>query len=154
MLRENVRIGLRFAGCLVSLLFPLCVGAQTVVEHFNQQSTQPEPGRCVWLNVDQAPQSVLLRPTVSAGGQTFFYPMEFNQVAEGWSWHEGPKDAEHDAFDYQYLPLLSTDEDRGQYRFEDKIGEAQNMRSHWHYCLLYTSPSPRDATLSRMPSSA
>ena len=25
----------------------------------------------------------------------------------------------------------------------------------WHrHCLLYTSPSPRDATLSRMPSSA
>ena len=23
-----------------------------------------------------------------------------------------------------------------------------------NYCLLYTSPSPRDATLSRMPSSA
>ena len=26
--------------------------------------------------------------------------------------------------------------------------------SHWWICLLYTSPSPRDATLSRMPSSA
>ena len=25
---------------------------------------------------------------------------------------------------------------------------------HCHACLLYTSPSPRDATLSRMPSSA
>ena len=25
---------------------------------------------------------------------------------------------------------------------------------HFRYCLLYTSPSPRDATLSRMPSSA
>ena len=24
----------------------------------------------------------------------------------------------------------------------------------YHVCLLYTSPSPRDATLSRMPSSA
>ena len=24
----------------------------------------------------------------------------------------------------------------------------------WSFCLLYTSPSPRDATLSRMPSSA
>ena len=24
----------------------------------------------------------------------------------------------------------------------------------WRTCLLYTSPSPRDATLSRMPSSA
>ena len=27
------------------------------------------------------------------------------------------------------------------------------VNTHWH-CLLYTSPSPRDATLSRMPSSA
>ena len=26
--------------------------------------------------------------------------------------------------------------------------------SRFHACLLYTSPSPRDATLSRMPSSA
>ena len=25
---------------------------------------------------------------------------------------------------------------------------------HYYHCLLYTSPSPRDATLSRMPSSA
>ena len=29
------------------------------------------------------------------------------------------------------------------------------MRPTWHYvCLLYTSPSPRDRTRSRMPSSA
>ena len=27
-------------------------------------------------------------------------------------------------------------------------------RGRFHCCLLYTSPSPRDATLSRMPSSA
>jgi len=27
-------------------------------------------------------------------------------------------------------------------------------RDYLNYCLLYTSPSPRDATLSRMPSSA
>ena len=27
-------------------------------------------------------------------------------------------------------------------------------REHYESCLLYTSPSPRDATLSRMPSSA
>ena len=26
--------------------------------------------------------------------------------------------------------------------------------AHFAFCLLYTSPSPRDATLSRMPSSA
>ena len=28
------------------------------------------------------------------------------------------------------------------------------LPSDWDDCLLYTSPSPRDATLSRMPSSA
>ena len=28
------------------------------------------------------------------------------------------------------------------------------MKSDDYICLLYTSPSPRDATLSRMPSSA
>ena len=38
-----------------------------------------------------------------------------------------------------YLP-----DDKG--RFESKVRELT--------CLLYTSPSPRDATLSRMPSSA
>ena len=34
---------------------------------------------------------------------------------------------------------------------------AGTLRSEWVvqiHCLLYTSPSPRDATLSRMPSSA
>ena len=30
----------------------------------------------------------------------------------------------------------------------------QGWNSHHKLCLLYTSPSPRDATLSRMPSSA
>ena len=28
------------------------------------------------------------------------------------------------------------------------------LGGNYHFCLLYTSPSPRDATLSRMPSSA
>ena len=29
-----------------------------------------------------------------------------------------------------------------------------NKDKQYNFCLLYTSPSPRDATLSRMPSSA
>ena len=31
---------------------------------------------------------------------------------------------------------------------------AQNIVKHGYNCLLYTSPSPRDGLLSRMPSSA
>ena len=32
--------------------------------------------------------------------------------------------------------------------------EADHAAARQYFCLLYTSPSPRDATLSRMPSSA
>ena len=45
----------------------------------------------------------------------------------------------------------------GLYRMQ--IYDSKTTGMHWHIhkdgaCLLYTSPSPRDATLSRMPSSA
>ena len=37
----------------------------------------------------------------------------------------------------------------------EKLGFPTKKDEAWKYtCLLYTSPSPRDATLSRMPSSA
>ena len=36
----------------------------------------------------------------------------------------------------------------------EKLIEALNEKDLANLCLLYTSPSPRDATLSRMPSSA
>ena len=39
--------------------------------------------------------------------------------------------------------------ERTEYEVEDPGGFVRSM-----LCLLYTSPSPRDATLSRMPSSA
>ena len=36
-----------------------------------------------------------------------------------------------------------------------RVAKTIHMPRAWPYrCLLYTSPSPRDATLSRMPSSA
>ena len=35
----------------------------------------------------------------------------------------------------------------------NQLMEADTLAGH-NICLLYTSPSPRDATLSRMPSSA
>ena len=40
-----------------------------------------------------------------------------------------------------------------QKNFQKLEGDYQKKRTVWN-CLLYTSPSPRDATLSRMPSSA
>ena len=47
------------------------------------------------------------------------------------------------------------------WRLQDEAGDATAIRPfgdevlvNMSLCLLYTSPSPRDATLSRMPSSA
>ena len=46
-------------------------------------------------------------------------------------------------------------DDANDYRaLEDEFGLLILKASEVETCLLYTSPSPRDATLSRMPSSA
>ena len=42
----------------------------------------------------------------------------------------------------------------GSHSHSVNSGSTGGGGSHNHTCLLYTSPSPRDATLSRMPSSA
>src|SRR5664279_4800698 len=34
------------------------------------------------------------------------------------------------------------------------LAKRTDRLAQWHICLLYTSPSPRDGLLSRMPSSA
>ena len=51
-------------------------------------------------------------------------------------------------FNLSYYP-----NERGPYNF-DLPGGTPNSAGLLNSCLLYTSPSPRDATLSRMPSSA
>ena len=41
-----------------------------------------------------------------------------------------------------------------KFRLILESGNIEKVREAYSGCLLYTSPSPRDATLSRMPSSA
>ena len=51
--------------------------------------------------------------------------------------------------------LMKTNGKMGGYREYETYGESSlNDAPPFLFCLLYTSPSPRDATLSRMPSSA
>ena len=57
-------------------------------------------------------------------------------------------------FRYRGAPKDSPDDYRPVTTSQHILGLAK-VRQVWLYtCLLYTSPSPRDATLSRMPSSA
>ena len=54
------------------------------------------------------------------------------------------------------IQTVYTDMERGQIVFLDTPGihQAKNKLGEYMVCLLYTSPSPRDAHESRMPSSA
>ena len=51
----------------------------------------------------------------------------------------------------KFLSQQFVERDQKQYKF---INGVWGIFGHGNVCLLYTSPSPRDATLSRMPSSA
>ena len=69
------------------------------------------------------------------------------------SYQVGMSDADH------YLPLAKAAEAAGYdgITIPDSICYPQECSSKYPYnkdCLLYTSPSPRDRTRSRMPSSA
>ena len=59
------------------------------------------------------------------------------------------KRIEREAYVEQFIAELST-----TLKLEGMVAEISGRPKHIYSCLLYTSPSPRDATLSRMPSSA
>ena len=50
--------------------------------------------------------------------------------------------------------LENTGLDKNTARNAIKNKTSRSISNYIRFCLLYTSPSPRDATLSRMPSSA
>ena len=54
----------------------------------------------------------------------------------------------HGAEFYTHTPVIETNQRA------DGSWDVVTEKGNIHACLLYTSPSPRDATLSRMPSSA
>ena len=51
-------------------------------------------------------------------------------------------------------PLCSNSPPHAGKRFKEVLPTLQDTEIHHVVCLLYTSPSPRDGLLSRMPSSA
>ena len=57
---------------------------------------------------------------------------------------------------YQGHKLAVIEAKRAGVKTSEGVGQAKEYakRLKTRFCLLYTSPSPRDATLSRMPSSA
>ena len=80
-------------------------------------------------------------------GEKFEYGMKEKSMASVKVWKEYALE----------VGIKETDWDKGVNKAVDKhYGSkySEKATNQCHSCLLYTSPSPRDATLSRMPSSA
>ena len=88
-------------------------------------------------------------------GQPVEVRMHTTGSAEGgWKavmdWHQPRGDAERGRLEKDLIFAMQGDED-------PRLLVPKGSSTYWpHYssCLLYTSPSPRDGLLSRMPSSA
>ena len=80
---------------------------------------------------------------------------DLGTIDEGWVYWKGtPVDNEHRAkFNWRPLQNYITIE-TGLREKPNCQYEKGNPHKHIHICLLYTSPSPRDLSTSRMPSSA
>ncbi|WP_126444312.1 hypothetical protein [Sulfuricystis multivorans] len=79
-----------------------------------------------------------------------FYPMQFNDLTEGWNWHPEEVAAGRDYYTFKYLPLGSTTESRSSDRLTALDGKTIEYPVEWHfdYFLAFDNPYefyPRDA---------
>ncbi|MEY4591954.1 MAG: hypothetical protein RIR18_849 [Pseudomonadota bacterium] len=126
------RIALASVAFAVAASAPVLVFAETAEQLFVQQKLSPQPGQCLDVAVDLT-NSLGFSQAQVADTTELRYRMAFNNVAEGWSWHEGAASLDEDYYQFKFLPLQSVLEERGEYRGEDKIGVEQTMRRTWRY---------------------
>ena len=112
--------------------FSVAVHAETGEQLFAQQSLKPQPGQCIDVQVDLTASPGFTQQALGDGTE-LRYRMGFNNVAEGWSWHDGPVTEQEDYYQFKYLPLQSVIDERGEYQSEDKIGVEQTMHRTWRY---------------------
>ena len=109
-----------------------------------------EPGRYFVLVYDENNNSANDSESYRIEFNCFKNALEVNQTIDLAT--EIPRDTcfEENIWGENELFFTSNEGDNDQEWFKVNISESGNLST----CLLYTSPSPRDATLSRMPSSA
>lgn len=116
---------------------------QDAIAEFARFSAAPAESRCsaaepLTLPVDLAEGGALEAVADEAAGRLkILYRTNFNQVTEGWNWHPEADAGKKDYYRFKYLPLGSFSEDKGTYRFEDKIGVPEDVRVRWRYVYFF-----------------
>ena len=86
-------------------------------------------------------------PIAAAGGLGFFIWKLINRIIDG-------MESKIDTVDDKVQAQLNALEERLGTKLDSQHGILVALIDRVRSCLLYTSPSPRDRTRSRMPSSA
>lgn len=79
---------------------------------------------------------------VAASRLRVFYPMQFNDLTEGWNWHPEEVAAGRDYYTYKYILLGSTHEARGSYRTTDLAGQPLEYPIQWRYDYFFAFDNP------------
>lgn len=93
--------------------------------------------------VDLADGNLSLR--YADGRLHILYRMNFNNIAEGWSWQPLADPAREDYYRYKFLPLGTFERDVGApYVQEDFPGRPREVRRHWRYDYFLAFDNPYD----------
>ena len=92
---------------------------------------------------------------IHAGGQDLIFPHHENEIAQSCCAHDGQPFANY----WLHNGFINIDGEKmskslGNFRMVNDLLQQYQGEVLRYVCLLYTSPSPRDGLLSRMPSSA
>ena len=89
--------------------------------------------------------NLALAHDAAAGRLHILYRMNFNQVAEGWSWQPQADPAHSDYYRYKFLPLGSRERPQGMpYVQEDMPGQPRQVQRIWHYDYFLAFDNPYD----------
>lgn len=80
----------------------------------------------------------------ASGRLRVFYPMQFNDLTEGWNWHPEEVAAGRDYYTYKYLPLGSIHEARGSYRTTNPDGQPLEYPIRWRWDYFFAFDNPYD----------
>lgn len=96
------------------------------------------------IDLDLPLADTMIGYDTATGRLRIFYPMQFNDLTEGWNWHPEEVSAGRDYYTYKYLPLGSTHESRGNYQTTDPEGRMLEYPIRWRWDYFYAFDNPYD----------
>lgn len=97
------------------------------------------------VRIDPADGNLIVSRDPDGGRLHMLYRMNFNQVAEGWSWQPQADPAVADYYRFKFLPLGTRERQQGApYVQEDMPGRPREVRRLWQYDYFFAFDNPYD----------